>query len=137
MTAVDILLSIILALSVLVGAMRGLVRELVALVFWIAALWGAWLLGPYVEPYLGGLLAGPQVKVWVARLAVFVGVLLVGTVVGMILGLLTRNSGLGWLDRLMGLMFGFARALVIRSSRAQGSPFSPTRARSQSPTTTQ
>jgi len=113
LTAVDILISVILALSVLVGAMRGLVRELVAVVFWIGALWGAWLLGPYVEPYLGGLLSGPHIRVWVARLAVFIAVLCVGAVVGLILGLLTRGSGLGWLDRLLGMMFGIARALLL------------------------
>jgi membrane protein required for colicin V production len=120
LTAVDILISVILALSVLVGAMRGLVRELVALVFWIAALWGAWLLGPRVEPYLGGLLSGPHVRVWVARLVVLVGVLCVGAVVGMIMGLLARSSGLGWLDRLLGMMFGLARALVLLGVLAIG-----------------
>ena len=120
MTPVDILISFIFGLSVIIGALRGLVRELVALVFWIAALWGAWVFGPLVEPYLGGLLAGPHVRVWVARLVVFIGVLCVGALVGVVLGLLTRSSGLGWVDRLMGILFGAARAVVVLGVLAIG-----------------
>ena len=44
---------------------------------------------------------------------VFVAVLCVGAVVGFVMGLLARSSGLGWLDRLMGMMFGLARAVVL------------------------
>jgi membrane protein required for colicin V production len=112
-TEIDILIVIILLVSIMVGAMRGLIRELIALIFWIAAIWSAWAFGSLIEPYLGGLLNGPQVRVWVARLIIFVGVLCIGALVGFIMGQLTRYSGLGWLDRLMGTMFGFARGMVL------------------------
>lgn len=113
MTVVDILLGIIVLVSVLVAAARGFIRELVALIFWIAALWAAWMFAPLVEPYLGGLLAGPQVRVWAGRLIVFVAVLSIGAVVGFVVGLLARGSGLGGLDRLMGMMFGLVRAAAL------------------------
>jgi membrane protein required for colicin V production len=112
-TEIDILIAIILLVSILIGAMRGIVREVIALVFWIAAVWSAWVFGPLIEPHLGGLLSGPQVRIWVARLIVFVVVLCVGALVGFIMGLLSRHSGLGWLDRLMGMMFGFVRGMVL------------------------
>jgi membrane protein required for colicin V production len=112
-TEIDILIVIILLVSIVVGAMRGLIRELIALIFWIAAIWSAWAFGSLIEPYLGGLLNGPQVRVWVARLIIFAVVLCIGALVGFIMGLLTRYSGLGLVDRLMGTMFGFARGMVL------------------------
>ena len=113
MTFVDILISLVLLVSVLIGAARGFVRELVALIFWIAAIWSAWVFGPHVEPYLGGLLSAPQVRVWAGRVVVLVFVLCIGALVGFILGLLARGSGLGWLDRLMGVMFGCVRGMLL------------------------
>src|ERR1700690_844904 len=113
LTVVDIPIGLILLISILIGAARGFVRELVALIFWIVAFWAAWALGFLVEPFLGGSLSGPQVRPWVGRLVVFVLVLCVGALVGFILGLLARNSGLGWLDRLMGVLFGCVRGLVL------------------------
>jgi membrane protein required for colicin V production len=113
LSEIDILIVIILLISILVGAMRGIVRELIALVFWIAAIWSAWAFGSLIEPYLGGLLNGPQVRVWVARLIIFFVVLCIGALVGFIMALLTRHSGLGWVDRLLGMMFGFVRGMVL------------------------
>ena len=113
MSEIDILIILVLLISVLVGAMRGIVREVIALVFWIAAIWSGWAFGPLIEPYLGGLLNGPQVRIWVARLIIFVIVLSVGALVGFIMALLTRHSAPGWVDRLLGMMFGFVRAMVL------------------------
>jgi membrane protein required for colicin V production len=112
-TLIDVFIVVVLLLSILIGAMRGIVREVVALVFWIAAIWSAWAFGSLLEPYLGGLLSGPQVRVWVARLIVFVIVLSIGALVGFLMGMLSQHSGIGWLDRLLGTMFGFARGMVL------------------------
>jgi membrane protein required for colicin V production len=112
-TLIDVFIVVVLLLSILIGAMRGIVREVVALVFWIAAIWSAWAFGSLLEPYLGGLLSGPQVRVWVARLIVFVIVMSIGALVGFLMGMLSQHSGIGWLDRLLGTMFGFARGMVL------------------------
>jgi membrane protein required for colicin V production len=112
-TVVDIFIIVVLLASILIGAMRGLVREVVSLVFWIAAIWSAWAFAPLVEPYLGGLLSGPHIRVWVARLIIFVVVLCIGGLVGFIMGQLAQHSGIGWLDRVFGMMFGFARGMVL------------------------
>jgi membrane protein required for colicin V production len=113
LTGIDFLIGTILLVSILIGVTRGLVREVVALVFWIAAIWAAWMFGPLVEPYLGGLLTGPNVRTWVGRLVVLVIVLCIGALVGFVMGLLARGSGLGWLDRTTGAMFGLVRGMVL------------------------
>jgi len=89
------------------------VREAVSLVFWIVAIWAAWKFGPLVEPHLGGLLSDPNIAPWVGRLVVLVLVLLVGWVVAMLASYFTRSLGLGAMDRVIGLLFGIVRGLVL------------------------
>jgi membrane protein required for colicin V production len=99
--------------STIIGLLRGLVREAVSLVFWVVAIWAAWKLGPIVEPHLGGLLADPMVAPWIGRLVILILVLLAGWVIGMLLSYFTRSMGLGLVDRIMGLLFGLLRGLVL------------------------
>ncbi len=85
MTGADVFILVVLLGSILIGLLRGFVREAASLVFWIIAIWAAWKFGPMVEPHLGGLLADPSVAPWVGRLVVLVLVLLVGWIVGVLL----------------------------------------------------
>jgi membrane protein required for colicin V production len=104
---------LILLGSTLIGVLRGFIREAVSVAFWILAVWAAWQFGPVVEPHLGGLLADPKIAPWVGRLVILILVLLIGWVTGMLLGYFTRTLGLGPLDRVIGLMFGIVRGLVL------------------------
>jgi membrane protein required for colicin V production len=113
LTAADVLILVVLLGSTLIGLLRGFVREAVSLAFWVAAIWAAWRFGPRVEPHLGGLLADPSIAPWVGRLVVLVLVLVLGWVVGMLLSYFTRTVGLGPLDRVIGLLFGIVRGMVL------------------------
>ena len=113
LTEVDVFIILVLLGSTIIGLLRGFVREAVSLIFWIAAIWTAWKFGPVVEPHLGGLLADPRVAPWVGRLVVLVLVLLFGWLVGMLLSYFTRSLGLGVMDRVLGLLFGVLRGVVI------------------------
>ncbi|HEY1313660.1 MAG TPA: CvpA family protein [Steroidobacteraceae bacterium] len=113
MTGADVFILFVLLGSTLIGFLRGFVREAASLVFWILAIWAAWKFGPLVEPHLGGLLADPNVAPWVGRLVVLVLVLLVGWLVGMVLSYFTRSLGLGVMDRVLGVLFGIVRGMVL------------------------
>jgi membrane protein required for colicin V production len=113
LTGADVFLILVLLGSTIIGLLRGLVREAVSLLFWIVAIWAAWKLGSAVEPHLGGLLADPNVAPWVGRLVILILVLLAGWVIGMLLSYFTRSLGLGWMDRILGLLFGLLRGLVL------------------------
>ena len=113
MTGADALILLVLLGSTLLGLLRGFVREAASLGFWILAIWAAWKFGPTIEPRLGGLLAAPNVAPWVGRLVILVCVLIVGWIVGMVLGYFTRSMGLGPLDRVIGVLFGVVRGVVL------------------------
>jgi membrane protein required for colicin V production len=99
--------------STIVGLARGFVREAVALAFWIVGLWLAWTFGYLIEPYLGGYLAEPAVRPWVGRLGVLVVVLGFGYLVGLVMRYFTHGVGLGAIDRVIGMLFGVLRGLVL------------------------
>ncbi|HEY2684993.1 MAG TPA: CvpA family protein [Steroidobacteraceae bacterium] len=113
MTAADVFILLVLLGSTLIGALRGFIREAVSLVFWIISIWAAWKFGPVIEPHLGGVLANPSIAPWVGRLVILVLVVLTGWLVGMFLSYFTRAMGLGVLDRVIGLLFGIMRGMVL------------------------
>ena len=63
MTTVDYSLIAIVLISLLFGAIRGFLRESVALLGWLVGLWLAWRYAPAVQPYLGGSLTGTELQV--------------------------------------------------------------------------
>jgi len=113
LTGADVFILLLLLGSTVIGFLRGFVREAASLVFWIAAIWAAWKFGPIVEPHLGGLLADPKVAPWIGRVVVLILVLVLGWFVGMLLGYLTRSLGLGAMDRVLGVLFGIVRGMVL------------------------
>lgn len=113
MIGIDILLVVIVLVSCVIGVMRGLIRELISLITWIAGLWCAWRFAYLVEPDLGGVLADRPVSLWVARALIFIAVLVLGGIVNAVVGYIIRHSALSWLDRVLGVFFGLLRGLVL------------------------
>ncbi len=109
----DYLIIATVVISGTVGLMRGLLREVIALVTWIVAAFVAWHFAGSLEPHLGGLLAQPDVRPWVARLILFVAVLLLGHAIGVVVGHFVRLTLLRGVDRFLGLVFGLLRGVVI------------------------
>jgi membrane protein required for colicin V production len=100
-------------ISAIVGAMRGFLREAVALGAWIIALFVGWHFAYLVEPHLGGLLADSTVRPWAARIIIVVLILLLGAALGAALGHLVRLSIFSGVDRLLGFVFGLLRGAVL------------------------
>ena len=113
MTLADFLIILVVMASTVMGFLRGFIREAIALLFWVVGIWLAWKLGPLVEPHLGGLLAQPAIRPWVGRLVILLLVFLASWLTGLILQYFMRSVGLGTVDRIIGVLFGFARGLVL------------------------
>jgi membrane protein required for colicin V production len=114
MTPVDYILIAIVVISMIFGAIRGFLRESVALLGWLVGLWLAWRYAPALQPYLGGTLEGTELQVWVARLILLLAAVIAAWLVGGLLGYLVQRSGLTLgLDRILGALFGLVRGAVI------------------------
>ncbi len=114
MDGADHIFAIILLVSGAVGFFRGFIRESIALVAWLAGLWLAWHFAYVVNPWLGGALAEPGVREWTGRAIVLLVVLLIGALVGSIVSHFARRAvGLAAMDRLLGVVFGLVRGVVV------------------------
>lgn len=113
MNGADWLIVVLMLVSCVIGAMRGLMREGIALITWLLGLYLAWAFSDVLEPYLGGLLGREGVRVWVARLLILLAVLLIGTLIGLILQYAVRHSPFGTADRVLGTFFGLVRGAVV------------------------
>lgn len=113
MTAFDYVVIAVLALSALLGWMRGVVGEILALVSWVIAFVVAGMASLAVAPWLPASLNGADLRIVVAWALTFVAVLLLVAIVRSLLKALLKAAGLGGLDRLMGAGFGVLRGVVV------------------------
>ena len=113
MNIADYVVIAAVVLSAIVGAIRGFLREAIALGTWIVALFVAWHFSDMIEPHLGGLLAGNYVRPWAARVIIVALIVLFGAALGAIISHYVRLSIFSGMDRFLGFLFGAARGLVL------------------------
>lgn len=100
-------------LSIVIGAARGFLREALSLVIWVAALIMATLFADDVSRSIARWISSESLRYPLAFAAVFLVVLLLGAVLQKTLAKLVEVTGLGGLDRVLGMLFGMARALLL------------------------
>ncbi|MSQ49769.1 MAG: CvpA family protein [Betaproteobacteria bacterium] len=113
MTWLDYAVIGVFAMSLVVGAWRGLVREVLSILGWVIAFLAANLLAGPLGPMMPQTIPSPELRVAAAYLAVFVASLLVTSLVGLLLSRIVKAAGLGGVDRMLGALFGVARGLLI------------------------
>jgi len=113
MNWVDIAIVGIILVSALIGLARGLIREVLSLAVWVAALGVAYLYHKGVADALTAQIAQPNVRAGVAFVGLVLIVLILGSIIGALLTALIDKTGLTGLDRLLGLIFGAGRGGVV------------------------
>jgi membrane protein required for colicin V production len=112
-TPTDVTIVLICVVSAGVGFWRGFVKEALSLLTLLVAIWLAWRFAGLIEPRIGNWAADPEVRIWIARVIVFVFAVAVGALVSWVARQLIRHSGLTGVDRLLGAAFGLARGVLI------------------------
>ena len=119
-TIVDAVVAGIVVLSAVLAYSRGLVREVMAILGWVAAGVAAFFLVPAVEPLMGEIpVVGPtleascEIRIVAAFAVLFVAGLVVLSVFTPLLSGAIHASPLSGIDRALGFLFGVARGILL------------------------
>lgn len=92
---------------------RGVVREILSLAGWVVAFMVANSFAAGFAPLLPSSLSGESLRLLLAFAALFLSSLLAMGLITMLISALVKTVGLGFADRFMGSLFGFARGLLV------------------------
>ncbi|MFV0244007.1 MAG: CvpA family protein [Qingshengfaniella sp.] len=119
-TLVDGVVAVVIVVSALLAYSRGLVRELMAILGWIAAAVLAYLFAHQAEPlvkeipYIGDFLRGScELSIIAAFSAVFALALLLVSVFTPLFSTVVQRSAIGGIDQALGFLFGALRGIVL------------------------
>ena len=113
MTILDYAVFSILAISIVLSIVRGMVRELLSLVSWVIAFMVA---NSFVMDFIRILplsITGESFRMLISFSALFLSTLLVMSMFTILVSSLIRTAGLGLVDRFFGALFGFVRGALI------------------------
>lgn len=113
MTVFDYIILIIIGLSVILSVMRGMIREVLAIVGLVAAFYVGITYTNQLLPMMPVDIPSDALRVLAAFLVLFLATLLLATLLGIALSAIFKKAGLGWLNRFLGAIFGVARGLLI------------------------
>ncbi|MFN3593150.1 MAG: CvpA family protein, partial [Thiobacillaceae bacterium] len=112
MTTLDLFVIGVLAISAVLGLMRGIIHELFSLGAWVFAFLFTKSLAPFLAPLIPGI-ESAATRHLAAILLVFILILVLAIMSGTILAGMVKWVGLGFYDKFMGLVFGTLRGGVI------------------------
>ncbi len=112
MTLLDYAVLTIIGFSVLLGVMRGLVREVLALAAWAVAFVVAWLFGGQLAAIMPAEIPSEELRQLAGFAVLFFLVLLAMSLVAMAVSQMVKSAGLSVEDRLLGAVFGLVRGIA-------------------------
>lgn len=127
LNAIDYFILTVLAISVLAGLLRGLVKEIISLLTWIAAFF----VSTYFASSLAASFSGSQqvqsmmssagastvhvslLSLGISYVALFVGTLLAGSLINYFISSAVDTGGVSFANRILGGVFGLIRGILI------------------------
>jgi len=119
-TIIDAVVAVVILISAILAYSRGFVREVMAILGWVAAAVVAFMFAPTAAPmmrevpYLGDFLAeNCEMSIIAGFAAIFALALVVAALFTPLFSSFIRRSALGALDQGMGFLFGVARGMLL------------------------
>ncbi|MEC8414355.1 MAG: CvpA family protein [Pseudomonadota bacterium] len=115
LASLDYIVIAVLSLSGIIALIRGLTREVLSIIGWIAAFYSALFALPLLRDIVRGFISPDWIADGIILVVVFVIILIGFSLVSKAFTDKLKKSPIGMLDRLLGLVFGFSRGVVIIS----------------------
>ncbi|HEY3301687.1 MAG TPA: CvpA family protein [Methylophilaceae bacterium] len=115
MTIFDYAVLGIVGISVFVSLIRGFIREFLALVSWVAAFVVARAYTTEIVPLLPADIPSEALRYLAAFIILFLATLLISSLLSIALSQLLKSLKLGWLNRVLGGLFGILRGVCVVS----------------------
>ena len=103
----------IIGISIIVSMMRGAVKEMLAIIGWLVAFYVAKTYSSMLSPMLPQDIPTEALKTLAAFLILLIAVLFINSLLSIAISSIISKVGLGWLNRLLGIVFGFAKGVLI------------------------
>lgn len=113
MTGFDYAVFVIVGFSLLLSTMRGLTQEILSLLSWVLALWCASQYADLVSAMLPMPTFSPEARLLVAFVGILIAVWLATVFIKLAIGKFISMTGLGGVDRILGMMFGVVRGGLV------------------------
>jgi membrane protein required for colicin V production len=103
----------LIGVSSVISIIRGFVREAMSLIVWIAALWVTLTFSNRLADLFQTQIHSSLLRTGIAAVVLFFGALILGVLINSLLALLIDKTGLTSTDRLLGVVFGAARGILV------------------------
>lgn len=110
---VDYIIIGIIGISTLISLIRGFVREALSLAVWIIAFVVAFKFSSSLAPSFQSYISSDTLRFVAAFALLMVGSLIAGALIAHLLSLMINKTGLSGTDRLLGLLFGLVRGILL------------------------
>lgn len=109
----DWVIAAVVGISTLISLKRGFVREALSLAIWLAAIFVSLVFNREMQALLQDFIEAPSVRQVAAFAALFLAVLVTGGMLSYLVSTLVKATGLTGTDRVLGLVFGFVRGVLV------------------------
>lgn len=113
MVWIDYVISGVVFISAIMGLLRGFIKEAFALLAWMVAIWVGVNYSRDFSALLQNMISYPSARIATAFAVLFFMTLILASLISFLLNHLIEKTGLTGTDRLVGMMFGVARGVVL------------------------
>jgi membrane protein required for colicin V production len=110
---VDYFILIVILFSTLISLMRGFISEAISLLTWIIAAVVAFKFTHFLSDLLSRMIHNPSLRFMISFIILFIVILIIGSILNHFLAVMIRSSGLSSTNRVLGMIFGFARGVLL------------------------
>lgn len=103
----------VVVFSTLISLMRGFISEAISLLTWIVAAVVAFKLAGPMGHLLSSMIHSASLRLIISFVIVLIIILIVGSIINHFLGVFIKSTGLSGTNRILGMVFGFARGILL------------------------